>query len=247
MQLKSLSTQPPKDFCLMIVGDAGSGKSTLAARFPRPFFLSLDKNLRGPAEVMRLEGKTDIGYFDDFDKDDAGKELDMGLRYNRFAAVLGVVCASPDWDTIVIDNTTMLCDLIMADILRQNARKAPVIQDWGTFGGYWKQIIAKLRATFKMVIFIAHTSVEKDEIDGSLRYGLAIPGKTADVLPTLVTDVWRCEIEEKLVGVKREQIRNVRVVQTQKYAHLKTSSPGLPAVFQANQQEIDKILKAIKA
>lgn len=246
MNFKSLSSQPPKDFCLMLVGNAGSGKSTFAARFPKPFFLSLDRNLRGPAAVMAGEGKTDIGYFDDFDHDDNGKDLDIGLRFNRFALALSAVAADPQWETIVIDNTTLLSDYIMADILRQQSRKLPIIQDWGTFGGAWKLLAAKLRATNKNVILIAHERLEKDDLDGSLRYFLAIPGQTSDILPTLVTDVWRCEVEEKLVGTSRVHVRQVRVIQNQRHAHLKSSTPSLPAVFPATTEELNKILSTLK-
>lgn len=246
MNFKSLATQPPKDFILMLLGGAGSGKSTFASRFPKPFFLSLDKNLRGPAAVMATEGKTDIGYFDEFDVDDNGKELDIGLRFNRVALVLSAICADPAWETVVIDNATILSDYIMADILRQQNRKTPIIQDWGTFGGAWKMFLAKLRSANKKVILIVHERLEKDDLDGSLRYFLAIPGQTGDILPTLVTDVWRCEVEEKLVGTTRQHVRQIRVVQSQRHAHLKTSSPDLPTVFPATTEMVNKILTGIK-
>lgn len=226
----------------MLVGAAGSGKSTLAARFPKPFFLSLDKNLRGPAAVMAGEGKTDAMYEDNFDTDPTGKPIPDNLRYNRFAEVLSAVIQMPEAETIVIDNTTILSDYIIADILRQQNAKAMEIRHWGLYGSAWKQIIAKLRQCPKRVIIIAHERLEKDEIDGQLRFQIGLPGQTADSLPTLVTDVWRCEVEEKLVGNERKFIRQVRVIQSQRHMHLKSSSPGLPAVFPASTEMVNKIL-----
>lgn len=240
--MKTFTANPPKDFCLMVVGNAGSGKSTLAARFPAPFFLSLDKNLRGPAAVMAKEGKTDCMYEDNFDTDDKGAPIPEGLRYNRFVAVLTAALQMPEVKTVVIDNTTILSDFIIADILRQQNRKAMEIKDWGVYLAAWKRIVAQLRQCGKYVIIISHETVEKDELDGMLRYFLAIPGQSAHIIPTLVTDVWRCEVEEKLVGTERKQIRNVRVVQNVRHAHLKTSDPSLPAVFPATTEQVRAVL-----
>lgn len=244
--VKSLYDTPPKDFCLMIIGNAGSGKSTLSARFPKPFFLSLDKNLRGPAAVMHKENKRDILFEDTFDKDDAGLEVPPGMRFNRFAAVLTAAIKNDNVETIVVDNVTLLSDLIIDDLLRQTQKKAMEIQTWGLYLGAWKLLVAKLRQCGKNVIIIAHERVEKDEIDGTLRYYLAVPGQTADILPTLVTDVWRCEVEEKLVGNQRVHIRNVRVVQSNRFPHLKTSNPDLPAVFEATTDAVTKIMAGVK-
>jgi hypothetical protein len=229
----------------MLVGSAGSGKSTLAARFPAPFFLSLDKNLRGPAAVMSSEGKTDCMYEDNFDTDDKGQPIPDGLRYNRFAEVLRAAILMPEVKTIVIDNTTVLSDFIINDILRQQNRKAMEIRDWGVYAAAWSSLIAKLRQCGKNIIIIVHEHIEKDELDGTLKYMLAVPGKSANLLPTHVTDVWRCEIEEKLVNNTRVQVRQVRVVQNQRHAHLKSSTPSLPAVFPATTEMIDKILSSL--
>jgi hypothetical protein len=242
---KSLTADPPKDFCLMLVGSAGSGKSTLAARFPAPFFLSLDKNLRGPAAVMVSENKTDITYEDNFDKDDEGKAIPPGLQFKRFADVLAKACQDPYVKTIVLDNTTLLSDLIMNDILLQQGRKTPEIRDWGLYGAAWKQLLAKLRLCGKNVIVISHERLEKDELDGTLKYFLAVPGQTADLLPTLVTDVWRCEVEEQLVGRERKHVRQVRTIQSQRHAHLKASTPSMPTVFPATTENVNKVLATL--
>jgi hypothetical protein len=229
----------------MLVGNAGAGKSTLAGRFPAPFFLSLDKNLRGPATVLEADGKGDIFYEDNFDKDDNGKEILEGNRYTRFAQVLTEACLMEDVKTIVIDNTTILSDFIIAHILQQQNRKAMEIKDWGTYGSCWKQLVAKLRNCGKIVVIITHERFEKDDTDGQMKFLLAVPGQTADILPTLVTDVWRCEVEEKLVGQTRQHIRQVRVVQSQKFPHLKTSTPSLPTTFPATQEMVNKVLADI--
>jgi hypothetical protein len=244
--MKSLTADPPTSFCLMLVGNAGSGKSSLAALFPKPFFLSLDKNLRGVAALMQQVGKSDISYEDNFDTKEDNSPILAGFRYNRFAEVLSAAATLPDIETLVIDNTTILSDYIIDDILRQQGRKAMEIRDWGLYAGCWKQLVAKLRACRKNVIIITHERVEKDELDGQLKYFLAIPGQSADILPTLVTDVWRCEIEEKIIAQQKVHVRQVRAIQSQRFAHLKSSTPSMPNVFPATQDEVNKVLKTIK-
>jgi len=241
--MKSFSDSPPKDFALLIVGRSGSGKSTLAGRFPRPHFLSLDHNLRGPCAQLAREGITDVTYDDDIDRGEDGKELTPAVQFTRFNERLMAALAS-DRETIVIDNATQLTDLMCAEILRLSPTKSGrmEIPSWGQLGQFWKQVALKLRQAPKRVIILCHEKVEKDDLDGSLKNFLAIPGQTGDLLPGYMTDCWRTEVHEQTTTQGVVTRRMVRVVSNQRLEHLKTSIPTLPAVFEASQTEISKIL-----
>lgn len=241
--MKSFATSPPTDFALLIVGRPGSGKSTLAGRFPKPHFISLDKNLRGPAAQLAREGITDITYDDDIDKDDSGNDLPQPAQFQKFNQRL-VEFIKSDRQTGVIDNATQLTDLMCAEILRLSPTKTGKMEipSWGQLVQFWKTLALKLRQAPKRVIILCHEKVEKDEIDGTLRYFLAIPGQSSDLLPGYFTDVWRTEVKEEATQAGMVTKRMVRVVSNHRHEHLKTSMPTLPTTFEASQVQLDKIL-----
>jgi hypothetical protein len=242
--MKNFATDAPKDFALLIVGRSGSGKSTLAGRFPKPHFISLDHNLKGPAAQLAREGITDITYEDDIDRGPNGEELLPAVQFAKFKDRLSAAQAS-DRETIIIDNATPLNDLFCAEIMRMASVSQMDIKCWGRLVQEWKTFALKLRQVPKRVIILAHERVEKDEIDQSLKYFLAIPGQTSDLLPGYFTDVWRTEVVEELVNNAVVAKRKVRVVSNRRMEHLKSSDPTLPPVFEASQTEIAKILSRL--
>lgn len=241
--MKNFHDNPPTDFALLIVGRPGSGKSTLAARFPKPHFISLDRNLRGPAAQLSREGITDITYDDDIDRDDTGQELVQSAQYLKFTKRL-VEALQSDRQTIIVDNATQLTDMMCAEILRLSPTKSGKMEipSWGQLVQFWKTLALKLRQAPKRVIILCHEKVEKDEVDGTLRYFLAIPGQSSDLLPGYFTDVWRTEVKEEATQAGIVTKRMVRVVSNHRHEHLKTSMPTLPTSFEASQKELDKIL-----
>lgn len=245
--MKTFLTHKPVEFALLLIGPSGGGKTTFALRFPRPYVISFDRNLRGPCAQLAYEGITNVAYDDMVAWDEAGKPRPMQVQYAYFNQSFNVGYTSPDIDTIVVDNATHLCDVILAECLAQNMTKTkkPEIQTWGQFLYAWKELLLKTRGCAKRVIFIAHEKVEKDEMTGMLKYFLAIPGQTAQILPTLFTDVWRCELAEEYINGKLTHKRMIRVVQGPLHEYLKTSVPSLPAMFPATQEELTKILSLI--
>lgn len=244
--MKTASLNPPSDFALLLVGRPGSGKSTLAGRFPSPYFFSLDRNLRGPSSILLAEGK-DFSYDDDFDLDDKGlpiTDVGMGFVWNKIATRYSEVVNDPAIKTLVFDNTTVISDLIIADILRQQGRKAMEIRDWGDYLKCWKQFFLKIRRCGKFVVVISHERVEKDEMDGTLKYFLAVHGQAADIIPSLVTDVWRCEVGEELVGQTKQVKYKVRIISNTRHEMLKSSLP-LKNMFEATTSNVNEALAAL--
>lgn len=241
---QELKSVKPNPIALLVVGGAGCGKSTLASLFPRPYFLDIDKNLAGPKKVWREEYKKDCPVlFDHIDVDDNGKEIPMPQQYLRFAKLLKEA-ASGDWcDTIVIDTTTSLSDVIMADVLRQSPTKTGKMEipSWGEYLFMWKKLISLLRACPKNVIFNGHYEIQKNDLDQVLRYAFALPGKIGELLPGMFTDVWRLYVDMKLVGGKQTPVRMISTLQSERYPNLK-SSLSMPNSIEVTPDNINNIL-----
>lgn len=215
---------------LLLMGAPGTGKTTLSCHFPGSYIADCDINLAGPLRYLSSHnGTLPMGY-DLIDRDEFGMEIDPSLRYQRLGKCLNVAIKDPGVETIVVDSATKLSDYIIAEVLRQQGKKEMSIQLWGLYLALWKHFIGQLTAQRKHIVLIAHERVEKDEIDMSMKYFVMIPGQMSNIIGSLFTDVWRCEVES--AGVPPTYSWNVRTMPDRRYA-LKNSL-GLPPLFKFN-------------
>ena len=211
---------------LLLQGAPGTGKTTLACHFPGAYIADLDINLAGPLRYLHSHnGTLPVGY-DIIDRED-GREVDPSLRYQRLGKCLNTAIKDPTVETVVIDSATKLSDYIIGEVLRQQNKKEMSIQLWGMYLALWKHFIGQLTAQRKHIVLICHERVEKDEIDMSMKYFVMIPGQMSNIIGSLFTDCWRCEVES--VGAPAVYSWNVRTMPDRKFA-LKNSL-GLPPVF----------------
>lgn len=235
---------------ILLIGPAGCGKTTFALQFRRPYLINVDNNLGGPRNYFLRSGidMSKIKY-DNVAIDDDNKPIAIGAQYSRFAALLSRGVADKDCDTIIIDSTTSMQPVLEAYCVTKRGKQVGTkftFDEWYDFQYIWSQTISLLRQCGKTVIIIGHEQVEKGEIDQVLRYVLAIPGKTGELMPMLVTDVWRMNTELKLVGTKQVPTYTVTTIQGARNPNIKTSLT-LPTTFEANTAHVTLIENQIYA
>lgn len=225
---------------LLLQGPPGSGKTATACRFPGAYIADCDLNLGGPLRFLRDKSlPLPVGY-DTIDRDETGKEVPMNMRYERLISCLQKAASEPSVQTIVVDSATKLSDYIIAHTLRQQNKLAMEIQSWGFYLDHWKKFVGAMTVIRKNFVLICHERVEKDEVDGSLKYFLNIPGQFGNMAGSLFTDVWRCEVEEK-PGIPPTYAFRVKTMPSYRY-NLKNSL-GLPPVFEFDWKLIEDKLK----
>jgi hypothetical protein len=188
------------DKAIIIIGDPGTRKTTLALHFPSPYFLDCDGNMSAPVERTGIREF----FYDRATIDDEGKTIHPLLRYQHCIKCLNAAASDPDVKTIVVDSLTSLTDIIISEIKRQEhgltamndvARdaadaKALRIQDWGKFAYLIKHLVTQLRTCGKIIVFIAHNTFEKDEVDSRFKQFINIPGQSKSTISGLFTDCW---------------------------------------------------------
>lgn len=222
-----------------IVGPAGTGKTVLGMRlFPRTYVVVADLNFESGKRYLEKLGKLDnIVGFDTISVDEAGKFVPPNKRYDRFFACVNAATQNPKVDAIFVDSATFLTQYIIAKIV--NAIKETDVHiaggkdswpKWGQVGVTWRGLVAELRATGKKFLLSIHESKNQDESDHIWKHELLIPGQTKDMLPNLMSDIWRTEVEEKN-GSHRWMVRTLPNIRME---HLKNTY-GLPAILPADE------------
>lgn len=227
---------------LILQGEPKSGKTTLACQFPKAYIIDCDVNLGGPLRYLKKSNlPLPVGY-DVLDKDEAGKDVPMLMRYQRFTKLIGEAQLNDNIETIVIDSATSFQDVL----LEETKRMQPSIKDgrqlWGFFFTYGKELMARLRLMRKHIIFICHEKLDKLPDGGVVYpYRIAWPGQLGQIMTTFFTDVWHTEVKQ--VGFP-PNAKYEWVVQTMpSYQYKLGNSLGLPDEFVFDWKLIESKLK----
>lgn len=227
---------------LLLQGPPGTGKTTTACRFPNAWVMDCDLNLGGPLRWLKEKNMTlPLGY-DTIDRKDDGTEVAPNMRYARLAECLSKAAANPEVETLIVDSATKLDQFIKDHILRTNPTKTGQMEmvSWGFYLAFWKDLVAKITAQRKHFVLICHEKVDKDEVDGSIKYFLNIPGQFGGIAGALFTDVWRAEVSGG-VGIPPTYKFLIRTMPDYRF-NLKNSF-GLPPLFEFDWKLIEAKLK----
>ena len=248
--MPTLNDNIPNALLALLIGPAGCGKTTFALQFRRPYLVNIDNNIAGPRNYYKRAGldMSAIKY-DNVALDDANVAIAPVAQYARFATLLARGVADKDVDTIIVDSTTSLQPVLEAHIRAKKGKPADfkfTFDEWADFKYIWTETMMKLRNCGKSVIIIGHEKVEKGQVDEVLRYVLAVPGQTGDLMPMLMTDVWRMNVEMVLRGNAQVPAYYVSTIQSTRHPNIKTSLT-LPQKFEATAANIKLIEDQIYA
>ncbi len=240
--MKTTASQSPRPaFGLLLVGAPKSGKTSFALQFPNPYIADCDNNISGPHRYLKEKSLSPVFSYDTIDIADDGTEVAIGKRWTRLTECCKVAAASKDIDTIIVDSLTKVSDYLVDHILNYEKIQQMRIQDWLSYQNLMKRFVTYLRSTGKLVIFCAHETVEKDELEGTLKYFIALPSKLRDTIGGLFTDVWRAEYQPGAAG--KEGAYMVRAVSSARMSL--GNSLGLPAAFPMEYKQIQPKLTSL--
>ena len=129
----------------------------------------------------------------------------------------------------------------MAEVMRTQGKSEMTLPLWGFYLQTWKQFISQLSTQRKHIILTCHESVEKDEIDQTLKYFVQVAGQMKFVIGSMFTDVWRCEVAVT-AGPNPKYTFQVRTMPDFRY-QLKNSL-SLPPIFKFDWNLIQERLAA---
>lgn len=187
----STDFRPDRSVAVLCVAEPKSGKTRLAMAFPRPGILDCDGNL---FSAIRVANNKKFFVSQPF-KDDNDVEVPEEKRWNRAVSETKLLLGSPDTDTVIVDGLSNLCrwglihaeaELVKAGI---NVKKE-YLAKYQAFIPLMTGFITMLRIPKKYVVVNVHQTLDKDELSGKIRYKLDIPGRLADNLGGMFTDVW---------------------------------------------------------
>lgn len=179
-----------KSRAFLCVAEPKSGKSRLGFAFPYPGILDCDDNLAGAIET---EPTKPFLVSQPFMTDD-GKEVPELERWPRAVSESKAMLLDPRTQSFVLDGLSNLCrwgliyaenELIKAGI---NVKKE-YLAKYQAFIPLLTNYITMIRIPKKPIVVNVHQTLDKDELSGKIRYKLDIPGRLADTLGGMFTDV----------------------------------------------------------
>ena len=141
---KANEIELPTTVSVLIYGNPGSGKTTMACSMPKALLFDLDRGIHraknNSTDVVQVKS------MDDVYEVLKSKEID-------------------GYETLIFDTLGRLFDFMVCDILKRNKIAKMRIQDYGTLKIDFDNLISQIRVKNKNVLFVAHETEEKVEIN----------------------------------------------------------------------------------
>lgn len=186
---------------LLVYGQSGAGKTVFAAGAPKPLFLDFDGKVSSAASYFSVndpERLAEISYEDMTDVPGQPRP------FRRFKAVLAQLQKEAaegklKHETVVVDSLTLFIDALMADIMAENpgvkrVNGVPALQDFQIMNIQFKDVMSQLLSLPCHVIVIGHITSETNQETGKIFWKPLVPGKLADRLPQIFTEVYRAYV-----------------------------------------------------
>lgn len=222
--------RPNSSIAILSVGDPGSGKTRVGMSLPTPGILDCDGNL---SSAVRVSTGKKFFYAQPFVTDD-GKEVPEVERWSLAVKQTKELLASPETQSFFLDGLGNLCrwGLIYAEDQLVKAGiniKKEYLAKYMSFIPLLTNYITMIRIPGKLVMVSVHQTMEKDELSGSIRYELDIPGRLKNTLGGQFTDVWGASSMPD-VGSKVGAKYLIRTKPSGYHVNLKTSLDLEPSI-----------------
>lgn len=142
IEIKRTKDQDKPKLVATFYGPGGVGKTTLASTAPRPIFLDAEEGCKALGargiDVAVVQVKT----------------------WKDVQEAWGIIKASPDYDTVVVDPVGAFIGLLIEEIKGGGDMS---LAKWGIAKDKMSKFIWAVKSSGKHVIFIAHEAKDKDE------------------------------------------------------------------------------------
>ena len=215
---------------LLIYGQSGAGKTVFSAGAPKPLFLDFDGKVSSAASYYAHHAPERLKEIS-FESltDEPGKKR----PFRRFVEILKDLHAQAaagnfPYETIVLDSLTLFLDAFMQDVMAENPgvkrpNNVPALQDYQILNIQFKDVMSKLLALPCHVIVVGHITSETNQETGRIFWKPLVPGKLADRLPQIFTEVYR-----SYVVSKDNQPQHLMQTNSDGEYICRTQIPGLP-------------------
>lgn len=209
-------SEVPKDanVKLLIVGPSGAGKTIGACTFPGKIkIFDFDGKVTSAAQFYSSNTeKLDSIEFTPYSKMPIKGDISLKRkpRMQSFLDDLQEIYNLQNkkqklpFDTLIVDSITTLADSIMEDYreVSQTGIKRPnkdqnSMSDYGLLATHFKQIVCGILALECNVVFIAHSSLVKDESSGTITNEIMFPGQMAGKLGIYFEEVYFAKVNSK--------------------------------------------------
>jgi hypothetical protein len=131
-------------------------------------------------------------------------------------------------ETIILDSLTLFLDAFMADIMAENPgvkrpNNVPALQDYQILNIQFKDVMSALLGLPANIIVVGHITSETNQETGRIFWKPLVPGKLADRLPQIFTEVYR-----SYVITKDGQAQHLMQTGSDGEYVCRTQIPGLP-------------------
>ncbi len=176
MELVGLRKEPkvtgmPTSGLLTLIGDTKSGKTTLAASFPGSYLIEMEKGRADRIKNARIHEIDNL--------------QDMG-------EVVQLAIAAPDVKVIILDSVDQIAKWMADEIAKENGMEFIRAEKgkpdprtlWGEFGVRVRGLVDYLKASDKLIIFVAHRRVAKLDDTGRVTTpaGINVSGQGGDYI-----------------------------------------------------------------
>jgi hypothetical protein len=189
--------QPEGNSSILLIGDSGTHKTYFLGTCPKPYIFDFDNG-------MLVNRGKDIEYDKFIDAPKGGKaKPEQGIyehgtawfayikKVNEIGALLDT--GKCPFKTLGLDSLTMMADLCMNMVLKNNGRDLPTQADWGAFLKAMKTTVQQLNSWPIQVVLTAHIKRDMNDLTQTVEKLPLISGQFSGLVSVLFNEVYFTE------------------------------------------------------